>query len=639
MLGKILGDRYELLEKSGGGGMAVVYKAKDRLLNRYVAVKILRPDLVENEEFVARFKRESQAVASLSHPNIVNLYDVGQKDDIHYIVMEFVDGATLKDHIREEGKLSMEEAVRIASEICSALQHAHENNIVHRDIKPQNILISKDGTAKVADFGIARAVTSATVTMAGANVMGSVHYFSPEQARGGYVDKKSDIYSLGIVLYEMVTGIVPFEGESAVSVALKHIQEKVTPPGEINPDIPKSIRYIIRHAIEKDTGKRYHDAGEMLADLQRALAEPDGGYIKQFPEDDQATIMMPAITDVGPGDPVSSDDYGEGRETETSKGRGWILITVSVVAAAAVLLVLFMVVQSIYNQNFLQRDTEVPMIENYDENTARALLRERGLLLNIEEWRNDDTVREGRIISQSPEENTTVKTNSTVNVIMSKGIKMVTVPNVVTKSQRDAEVELQNEGLQLRTPEFISSEMPNGHVISQEPIAWLEVPEGTEVLLVISKGPEDTMTVVRKYTGVTEEIAEEMLTSDNLEKGNVIREYNGSVNAGFVFRQSLQRGANVAQGRKVDLWISLGEEPSTRKMLTFILNNTDKEMHIQIIRTSDDKVMFDEKRSPKDGKIEIILEDKGIQSYAIWIDNEYYETRTLEFGKQDGGGR
>ena len=379
MLGRILGGRYELIEKTGGGGMAVVYKAKCHLLNRYVAVKILRPDLVENEEFVTRFKRESQAAASLSHPNIVNMYDVGQEDDIHYIVMEYVDGMTLKEYIRKEGRLSCEEAVRIACQVCSALHHAHENNIVHRDIKPQNILISRDGTAKVADFGIARAVTSATVTMAGANVIGSVHYFSPEQAKGSYVDKKSDIYSLGIVLYEMVTGVVPFEGDSAISVALKHIQEQVTPPGELNPDIPKSIQYIIERALEKRLEDRYNDAAEMLSDLKRALKEPDGSYVKRITSDSQATRVIPRIeyerhikdhqvTELNDID-VKNTTENEG-ETRVRR-RGWMLTTLSVIAAAAVLFVLFMVVRTIYNQNFAIRNTEVPSIVGYDESTAR----------------------------------------------------------------------------------------------------------------------------------------------------------------------------------------------------------------------------------------------------------------------------
>ena len=410
MLGKILGGRYELLEKIGVGGMAVVYKAKCHLLERYVAVKILRPELVENEEFVARFKRESQSAASLSHPNIVNIYDVGQEGDIHYIVMEYVDGKTLKEYIHEKGRLSSEEAVRICSQICSALYHAHNNNIVHRDIKPQNILLGRDGTAKVADFGIARAVTSATVTMAGANVMGSVHYFSPEQARGGYVDKKSDIYSLGIVLYEMMTGVVPFEGDSAISVALKHIQEKVTPPEEINPDIPKSIQYIIERAIEKDLSKRYGDAEEMLSDLKRALKEPEGEYVKRFAEDDQATRILPVIHD--PGDPegerIEESRNGLSREPEDEKvsdkkrNRIWIGISVGIVVV--VFFVLFLLLRGIYLQNFVRQDTTVPGVLENDEETANEMLRNKGLIMKVVERRNDDTVPEGRILSQDPTE-------------------------------------------------------------------------------------------------------------------------------------------------------------------------------------------------------------------------------------------
>lgn len=279
--------------------MAVVYKARCHLLKRFVAVKILRPELVENEEFVLRFKRESQSAASLSHPNIVNIYDVGQEGDIHYIVMEYVDGKTLKEYIREKGRLDPEEAARICIQICQALSHAHKNGIVHRDIKPQNILISRDGDVKVADFGIARAATTATVTMAGSNVIGSVHYFSPEQARGGLVSYQSDIYSLGIVLYEMVTGVVPFEGDSAITVALKHIQEKITPVRDINPEIPKSIQYIIEKATEKDISLRYKDTAELLKDLRRALKEPDGNFVSKDKDksalDEQTTQVMPPI--------------------------------------------------------------------------------------------------------------------------------------------------------------------------------------------------------------------------------------------------------------------------------------------------------------------------------------------------------
>lgn len=635
MLGKILGGRYELLEKSGDGGMAVVYKAKCHLLKRVVAVKILKPELADNEEFVTRFNRESQAAASLSHPNIVNMYDVGQEDDIHYIVMEFMDGETLKDRVRREGRLSMEEAVRIASEICSGLQHAHENNIVHRDIKPQNILINKEGTAKVADFGIARAVTSSTVTMGDASVIGSVHYFSPEQARGGYVDKKTDIYSLGIVLYEMVTGVVPFEGESAISVALKHIQEMVTPPGEINPEIPKSIQYIIQRAIEKDLDKRYHNAFEMLEDLQRALKEPAGEYINRFIEDNQATMIIPALYNIDgivkSQEPKSTQEPEEG----PTKGRSWILITVSIIASLLILSTLFMVVRGIYNQNFRQKDVPVPLVEGYDESTAREIMKSSGLIFNIEDWIYDSSVEEGRIISQNPQEDTIVKTNSIVNVVMSNGVELKPVPDLVNDSQRNAEVELQNLGFKVAEPEYIVSDIASGHVVRQEPPAYTKVPDGTEVQLYISKGPEDTTTVVDKYIGFTVNIAEEMMKNKNLQLGEVIPEYNSNVNSGLIFRQSPQPESNVEHGRKVNLWVSMGEEPLTRKKINISLPG-NKKVRIQVIRTSDDKLIHDGEHTPSDGNVEIMLEDKGTQSYAIWLDNEYFRTYTFQFDSKEG---
>ncbi|MGI6571193.1 MAG: Stk1 family PASTA domain-containing Ser/Thr kinase [Caldicoprobacterales bacterium] len=637
MLGKILGGRYELLEKTGGGGMAVVYKAKCHLLNRYVAVKILRPDLVENEEFVERFKRESQSAASLSHPNIVNMYDVGQENDIHYIVMEYVDGMTLKDYIRRKGRLSSEEAVRIACQICAGLHHAHENNIVHRDIKPQNILINKEGIAKVADFGIARAVTSSTVTMAGANVIGSVHYFSPEQARGGYVDKKSDIYSLGIVLYEMVTGVVPFEGDSAISVALKHIQEKVIPPVEINPNIPRSIQFIIERAIEKELKNRYDNAAEMLDDLNRALEEPDGAYVRRFVDDNMDTRIIPVINGHEKSSPEAGQPNGESGENPPDKRRGWVLVTISAIAAAAVLLVLFMVISSIFKQNFIVRDVPVPLIEGYDEDTAREILRSSGLVLVVDERRYDTDVEEGIIISQNPKEGIKVKSESRVHVVISSGVRLVPVPDVVNLSQRDAEIQLENEGLKIGQTEFVSSDIASGYVIRQEPEAYEDVPEGTAVHLYISKGPEDTMTVVGKYTGVTESIAEEMIKGDKLVKGEVKEEYNSEYKEGIVFRQSPQPGANVEQGRKVDLWVSLGEQPSYKKKIELYLGDIDRKVRVQIIRTSDDKIIYDKKQNPSEGKIEIILEDKGKQNYAIWIDNEYFMTRTLNFTEKERG--
>jgi serine/threonine protein kinase len=294
MEGQILGNRYELIEKIGGGGMAVVYKARCKLLDRFVAVKILRPEFTNDEEFVKRFRIEAQSAASLSHPNIVSIYDVGHEGNIHYIVMEYIDGITLKEYISHEGFLKWKQAVNIAIQICSAIEQAHRNHIVHRDIKPHNILLTKDGIAKVTDFGIARAVSSSTITMVGSTI-GSVHYFSPEQARGGFIDEKSDLYSLGIALYEMVTGKVPFDGDTPVAIALKHIQNQAKQPVEINKSIPKGVNDIIMRAIKKEQSQRYRTASDMLRDLYRVLKEPDGDFLVEDNTDGYPTRKIHAL--------------------------------------------------------------------------------------------------------------------------------------------------------------------------------------------------------------------------------------------------------------------------------------------------------------------------------------------------------
>ncbi|HRU41954.1 MAG TPA: Stk1 family PASTA domain-containing Ser/Thr kinase, partial [Candidatus Diapherotrites archaeon] len=294
MIGRVLGDRYEVLEKIGGGGMALVYKAKCRLLNRFVAIKVLRPEFTEDEEFVKKFRREAQSAASLSHPNIVGIYDVGTENNSYYIVMEYVKGQTLKELIKSKGTLGVEYSTNIAIQICYALDQAHKNNIVHRDIKSHNILIREDNSVKVTDFGIARAVSSSTITNTG-NVIGSVHYFSPEQARGGYVDEKSDIYSLGVVMYEMLTGRLPFEGDSPIAVALKHIQEEPEPPSRINSKIPKAIEAIIMKCMEKEVSKRYNSASEIINDLRQSLVMPNGDFVKKNRYSDESTRVLEPI--------------------------------------------------------------------------------------------------------------------------------------------------------------------------------------------------------------------------------------------------------------------------------------------------------------------------------------------------------
>ncbi len=635
MLGRILGERYELIEKIGSGGMAIVYKAKCHLLKRHVAVKILRPELVEDESFVARFKRESLAAASLSHPNIVNIYDVGEENGVYYIVMEYVNGKTLKEYIREKERLEWEEAVRIAAQICSALKHAHKNGIVHRDIKPQNILISEDGTVKVADFGIARAVSSATVTIAGANVMGSVHYFSPEQARGGYVDEKSDIYSLGIVLYEMVTGNVPFEGDTAISVALKHIQERVKPPWELNPSIPKSLNDVIEKATEKDQAGRYQTAGEMLRDLQRVLRDPEGNFVVRNIDSDLPTqVMEPVKPNANPGERPSRE-----------KRSVWLKLILFIIPMILLFILMSFLGRQIYNNHFVSEDVEVPGLIGLYEEEANRVLEEKNLALNVLE-RKHSNQEEGRIIYQDPAEGMKIKPYSVVKVIVSLGPQTVVVPNVVGYSQREAEITIENAGLRLGQHEYIDSDLPKGTVVRQSIEPDTEVVDGTEIVLVISKGPKIELVQVGEYIGLKEDIARQLIDNDNLNVGKVTKEYNDEYNEGLVFKQSPNHGDTVEKGTKIDIWVSLGPTPMYPKVLEIKLpEHEDQEgddqegeepmVRVTVKKADNDQAVYDRMHSLAEGTVYVELKDRGVVKYNIYIDDELSNEITIDFTKKE----
>ncbi len=635
MLGRILGERYELIEKIGSGGMAIVYKAKCHLLKRHVAVKILRPELVEDESFVARFKRESLAAASLSHPNIVNIYDVGEENGVYYIVMEYVNGKTLKEYIREKERLEWEEAVRIAAQICSALKHAHKNGIVHRDIKPQNILISEDGTVKVADFGIARAVSSATVTIAGANVMGSVHYFSPEQARGGYVDEKSDIYSLGIVLYEMVTGNVPFEGDTAISVALKHIQERVKPPWELNPSIPKSLNDVIEKATEKDQAGRYQTAGEMLRDLQRVLRDPEGNFVVRNIDSDLPTqVMEPVKPNANPGERPSRE-----------KRSVWLKLILFIIPMILLFILMSFLGRQIYNNHFVSEDVEVPGLIGLYEEEANSVLEEKNLALNVLE-RKHSNQEEGRIIYQDPAEGMKIKPYSVVKVIVSLGPQTVVVPNVVGYSQREAEITIENAGLRLGQHEYIDSDLPKGTVVRQSIEPDTEVVDGTEIVLVISKGPKIELVQVGEYIGLKEDIARQLIDNDNLNVGKVTKEYNDEYNEGLVFKQSPNHGDTVEKGTKIDIWVSLGPTPMYPKVLEIKLpEHEDQEgddqegeepmVRVTVKKADNDQAVYDRMHSLAEGTVYVELKDRGVVKYNIYIDDELSNEITIDFTKKE----
>lgn len=546
MLGKILGRRYELVEKVGEGGMGLVYKAKDHLLNRFVAVKILKPELTEDEEFINKFKKESLSSASLSHPNIVNIYDVGVEDGIYYIVMEFVKGKTLKQVIKEKAPMLYSEVISISRQICLALEHAHNNNIVHRDVKPQNILITQDGIVKVTDFGIARASSSSTLTNTG-SVIGSAYYISPEQARGGYTDGKADIYSLGTVMYEMATGRVPFQGESPVVVALKHIQEEVVKPSEINPDVPAALEDIILKALEKNSSSRYETAAAMIKDLDRASADPDSHLNMGYENPSDVTKVMPAIKD---SDLNVTRSRKKGNKKKINK---WVIaigiIMIAVIAGSAVFVYL--------SYNGGKSEVAVPNIIGQDQDTANRLVQSIGCKMEVKESQNSDQPA-GTVIHTWPDVGMNVKKGSIIYVRLSAGLEKVTVPDVKNLTQDDAVAKLQNNNLDKgNVVEANSDTVPKGNVISQSPEANSQVPSGSTVDLVVSSGPSVKLTTVPQLVGVDFSkvpgiISQYKLTLDP----NIAYDNDPSLPNNAVTSQSIIQGTQVPEGTQVTIKVN-----------------------------------------------------------------------------------
>jgi serine/threonine protein kinase len=571
VIGRILGNRYEIMERIGGGGMAIVYRALDMLLNRSVSIKVLRSQFVSDEDFVRRFRREAQAAASLSHPNIVNIYDVGTEGEIYYIVMEYVDGKTLKEIIQERGPLPIEEAIDIAKQICNALHHAHENNIVHRDIKPHNVLISKEGRVKVTDFGIARAITSNTMTHTG-SVLGSVHYFSPEQARGGITDVKSDIYSLGVVLYEMVTGELPFSGESPITVALKHLQDYFVEPRQLNPEIPQSVENIILKALAKDPHVRYPSTREMYHDLENALIRPDvPKFVPPVQTVEQKTIQIPAIG----LQQASRDDQreekasmertqGSVQQKENRRKKWWKPF----VWIFSVLLILILGLSAGYYLMFAYNrppDVQVPRVIGMTYDEAVQQLVDTGFkqenIKRVDEYPVDsaDQQPEGHVFKQDPEPSTKVKSDRIITLYVSKGQQSITMPNLAQLSLDYAKRSLKDAKLKdsdYQIIETYNNSVDKGKVFAQEPDPGTTiVPGKTPVKIYVSKGPE--MVTVPNVIGKNVNDATNRLVQAGLSVSGIDKEQSNEP-ADTVIRMSPQAGTQVAKGEQIRLVISQG---------------------------------------------------------------------------------
>lgn len=626
MINRTLDNRYTILERIGGGGMADVYRAHDQLLDRSVAVKVLRSQFTDDDEFVTRFRREAQAAARLSHPNIVNIYDVGRDEDIYYIVMEYISGETLKEHIQREGSLPVESAVRIALEIAEALEHAHQNNIVHCDIKPHNILMTRSGRVKVTDFGIARAVTSATMTQTG-TIIGSVHYFSPEQAKGSAVSAKSDIYSLGVVLYEMLTGVVPFTGETPISIALKHLQEEPRPPRELNPDIPPLLEAIVLKAMAKNAEQRFETIDEMIGDLRLAQNYLRDDHTRRLSKEDFPTQVLPRVTVPEPVQPAEKKPETPAAAGATDKGKRGLIIGLVALLILGFATGAFLAFGKFWSIN----EVIVPSVAGKQVDTARNILLNANLRVSITDAFNDK-VPSGYVISQNPEAGTTVKEQRTITLIVSKGPEITVVPDVRGIKQRDAELQIKNAGLAVgRIDEQYSPDVPADTIISQNPRPPAQVNKGTAIDLVVSKGVGPRKLTLPDFRGSPLSTVTSQLESLKLKTGTVTEVPSDKFPPGTITGQNPAPGLEVQEGSAVDLSVAKNVTGAIKRAVVQIaVPEGPIRQAVQIVVTDANgrRVVLEEVHKPGD-KVEKTVEGVGTVRVQVYINGVLLQEQTL----------
>ena len=560
MSSRVLSGRYELLEKIGDGGMAVVYKGKDKLLNRFIAVKILRPEFTKDATFVENFKRESQAAAGLSHPNIVGVYDVGREGNINYIVMELIEGDTLNKIIEREAPMDYRKVIDISKQVAQALRIAHKNKIIHRDVKPHNIMITEDGVVKLADFGIARAVNDATLST-GSKIVGSVHYFSPEQARGNYVDERSDIYSLGIVMYEMLTGKVPFDGDNPVTVALKHINEEIIPPIELEPGIPPALDRCVMKATSKYQTNRYANADELIQELENisfVTTVTDGTIFESSEVKEKRNKRREEYE-------KEVEKEVEERERERkkkSRKKAAIIIAVLLVLAAAG------AGFAAWRMGAFSDTKAAPDLLDMTLEEATAYAEEEGFRLKQGKDIYSSDYAEGRVCLQDPEPGSEMPKGGVIKINLSKGSKEGMVPNVVGMYENEVEGYLKEHGYVLGNVKVITSPEEEGLVLEQSPAAGTSLDKESKIDIVVSDGEGVEKASVPSVTRMPLEDAKKEITSAGFEVGNITYDYNESIGKGYVTYQQWQAGMMLEKGTTIDLEVSQGPEPKPSDQTT-----------------------------------------------------------------------
>lgn len=666
--GIMIADRYEIIETVGAGGMSVVYKALDHRLNRYVAVKVLKEEFSNDKTFVSKFRVEAQSAAGLSHPNIVNVFDVGDDDGVHYIVMELVEGITLKEYIQKKGHLPVSEAVNFSLQIASGIEVAHDNHIIHRDIKPQNIIVSPNGILKVTDFGIAKAATSATVS---SNAIGSVHYISPEQARGGFSDERSDIYSLGITMYEMVTGRVPFEGDNNVTVALMHIQNEMIAPSEYYPDILTSMEKVIAKCTQKKAERRYLTANALIADLRRVEADPSGNFVKlgtlidnsqtRVMGDDEVTEikarakMTPEPIYEETEEDIEEERYDDEEEMDPKMERLAKIFGV-IAAVIVVLLIIFLIaklsgafggtkkkdkttettttqVEATTTEEDMEL-IEIPSVVGDSLEDAREKLRDKGFENIKVEYQKSDEAEEDTVISQTPNGGLEATKDQEIKLIISSGKEMIKVPNVVGYSEDSAVTVLEQEGFVVKKDFDYSDEVAKGKVIKQDPSGDSEVGSGATVTIVISEGPEVKEVTMPSVIGMTLEKAKKKLEGLGLVV-SVTKAYSDTYDAGEVCSQSYGKGTVLTSGTTVTLTVSQG--PDTTNVtykgsytLSDILDENATSGVLTVYQSGDDNPIYEVTVTHDSFPYPIEVESSSSTvTITIYLDNTKVMSKTL----------